>query len=410
MGRLTDRAIKAVRIASKDTLLQDGEGLALRIIKSGNKSWVFRYRRPGDKKQDKFTFASYPETSLKDARKQLIEFKNQLSQGIDPKVKRAAEINQNSTSIHMKTLFDLWINHLKITQEITARTVRQHEDRWNNHLKKYLANILVSDINRSHISLALDSMRQKGIKEETRKALTTISLALDYAVSRHYTEINHARLLKPKDFAASASKPRSRALSMEDLVMFWRVVDEALIHPSKLSPLTATAIKLLIITGARRSEVIGMRWDELDLINNIWTIQESRTKNRLGHTVFLPPIAVELIEEIKLFTHHSDYVFESLTSPGQHILPDSLSRSVQRLRLNDSELNEIDSFSVHDIRRSVATIWGEELKVLPHVIERMLNHQPKDKLIATYQRATYRDEQKEAWMEWGESLKQATAQ
>ena len=57
-------------------------------------------------------------------------------------------------------------------------------------------------------------------------------------------------------------------------------------------------------------------------------------------------------------------------------------------------------FTVHDLRRSAATAWGEHLKINPHIIERMLNHQPANKLVATYQRATYVEEQKTAWLAW----------
>lgn len=53
-------------------------------------------------------------------------------------------------------------------------------------------------------------------------------------------------------------------------------------------------------------------------------------------------------------------------------------------------------FSIHDIRRSAATAWGEHLKTAPHVIERMLNQQSQNKLVATYQRTVYADEQKKS--------------
>ncbi len=67
----------------------------------------------------------------------------------------------------------------------------------------------------------------------------------------------------------------------------------------------------------------------------------------------------------------------------------------------DAPLADMKPFSVHDIRRSNATAWGEHLKTEPHVIEKMLNHQPLNKLVATYQRAVYADEQKKAWLAWG---------
>jgi len=55
-------------------------------------------------------------------------------------------------------------------------------------------------------------MTCKGINEETHKALTIVNLTLDYGVQRHYLNENPARMLKPKDFGASALKPVDRAL------------------------------------------------------------------------------------------------------------------------------------------------------------------------------------------------------
>lgn len=114
-------------------------------------------------------------------------------------------------------------------------------------------------------------MSCKGIKEETRKALTTLNLMLDYGLTRHSIETNSARMLKSKDFAASATHSRDRVLSLPELRTLWSAPDQAteerkgIAKTSTLSIITATAIKILILTGARRGEVAGMRWDELNL-------------------------------------------------------------------------------------------------------------------------------------------------
>ena len=69
----------------------------------------------------------------------------------------------------------------------------------------------------------------------------------------------------------------------------------------------------------------------------------------------------------------------------------------------------VHCFTVHDLRRSAATAWAEHLKIQPHIIERMLNHQPLNKLVATYQRAQYVEEQEKAWEAWGELVYTAIA-
>jgi integrase len=92
-----------------------------------------------------------------------------------------------------------------------------------------------------------------------------------------------------------------------------------------------------------------------------------------------------------------------------HIHEDSLTGMIAKLRgLKGAKkltpLAELKPFTIHDLRRSAATAWGEYLKTDPHVIERMLNHQPINKLVATYQRAVYVEEQRAAWLAWGKKF------
>jgi integrase len=124
-------------------------------------------------------------------------------------------------------------------------------------LKKVLGTLLVKDVGRSHLSATLDAMTRKGIKEETRKALTTLNLMLDYALARHLIDQNPARMLKPKDFSATANRPRDRVLSSVELRQLWLALDQSFLS---MAATTAIALKLLILTGARRGEVAGMRW------------------------------------------------------------------------------------------------------------------------------------------------------
>jgi integrase len=177
-----------------------------------------------------------------------------------------------------------------------------------------------------------------------------------------------------------------------------------------------TAIKLLILTGARRTEVAAMRWDELSE-NGIWLLPTHRTKNKQAHTIYLSQIAMNLINDLKKLTGQSEFVFEN--GKG-HIHPDSLTSTINRLirvpddpktmrRASTAPLANMKPFSVHDIRRSAATAWGEHLKVKPHAIEQMLNHQPLNKLVAIYQRATYAEEQKAAWLACGEMVEHQIA-
>ena len=409
MGKLTDLKLKTCDSQSKDTFIQDGDGLALRVLKSGSKSWVFRYRRPVDKKQDKFTFGQYPAVSLKDARELARKFKKQLDQGIDPKFARAAEYDRNAQALTLGAVFSLWLAHMENTNAVGAKTLKQHTGRWEKHLKAALQNILATDITRGHIAAALEAMRHAGIVEETRKALTTINLMLDYATSRHLIHENPARLLKPKDFKATSNAPRERYLSLAEMRTFWKALDDG-----RASPLSIVAFKLLVLTGARRSEVVTAGWADIDIESGIWVIPD--TKNGKRHTVYLSTFAVNLIKSLIPLSGSGQYVFQSL-STDKHITADALTKNLARMQgagetgrpVTQSPLGHLEHFTVHDIRRSASTAWGEHLKVPPHIVEKMLNHQPKDKLVKTYQRAEYKAEQKAAWLAWSDKVEAVIA-
>jgi integrase len=404
MSKLTAKKVETAPPREKEYKLHDGGGLFLRIRPSGAKSWLFSFSLPNDRKLIRMTLGSVKTISLKDARAKLSELHTQVSQGIDPRFARAAKQTENATAVTMQKLFHDWIEFIKLTGTITPKWIKRHEDRWRLHLRKKLGNLLAKDVTRAHLAHALDAMTRKGIKEETRKALTTLNLMLDYGLTRHFIASNPARMLKPKDFTASAARSRERALTLQELRILWQALDQAteikkgIAKTSALSIITATAIKLLILTGARRAEVAGMRWDELDLEKNTWTLPINRTKNRKQHTIYLGELGMALITTLKQLTGNSDFVFDTGRQTG-HIHTDSLTTAINRLK-KSAQLSELKPFTIHDLRRSAATAWGEHLKVKPHVIEQMLNHQPSNKLTTTHQHAIDTKKQISSWLAW----------
>lgn len=427
MSKLTAKAIENAAPREKEYRIHDGGGLYFRVRPSGAKSWLFSFSLPGDRQLFRMPIGSLNDVSLKEARNKVIELRKLVAEGIDPRTAKAAAIAANAQAITMQVLFDTWIEFEKITRRVTTTWIKRHEDRWRLHLKTTLGNILARDITRAHLATALDVMTRKGIREETRKALSTLNLMMDYALTRHFIELNPARLLKPKDFAATASRPRDRVLSLPELRRVWQALDQSSDTTqsdgqiSAMSIVTTSAIKLLILTGARRGEIAAMRWDELNLDVGVWLLPSERTKNRQAHTIYLSNLAVEIIQSLLPMSGNSQFVFDTgHYRDGGHIHADTLTGVIARLRgmatgvkkklASDAPLADMPSFSVHDLRRSAATAWGEYLKTEPHVIEKMLNHQPLNKLVATYQRAIYADEQKAGWLAWGEIVEHQIVQ
>lgn len=415
MGKLTAKAIEKAVPREKEYKLNDGNGLYIRVRPSGVKSYLYSYRLPGNRSICRMTIASIDEISLKKVRETVTELRRLVAQGLDPRNVRAASKTENAQAITMQALFDAWLDFVRLTGDVAPSWSKKQENRWKLHLKKSLGDILVKDITRAHLAATLETMARRGAREETRKALTTLNLMLDYALKRHFIEVNPARILKPKDFSATANRPRDRVLTLTELRKLWLTLDhgiemrEGIASSATISLVTVTAIKLLILTGARRKEMAALSWQELDLDKGIWNLHFSRTKNKQSHTIYLSKIAIELLSDLKRITGHSEFVFDTSRDTQRcHIHEDSLTSALARLR-KTTLLSELEPFTIHDLRRSAATAWGEYLKTPPHIIEHMLNHQPRNKLIATYQQAVHAQEQKQTWLAWGEIVERQIA-
>jgi integrase len=372
-------------------------------------TWVYRFRL-NDKRRD-MVLGKFPQISLAEARDLHREAAALVLQGIDPLQSRAARIAENKADLTMRELVDRWLTHQSKTASIKPETIRQHRWRWDLYLSPHLADIRLSDLKRAHLAAALDETR-KASREHCRKGLTTLNLALDYAVARQLIAENPARILKPKDFEATMNKPRERWLSLKELRLLWNLLDVSTSPDTEddselrasVSRSLANALKLLILTGARRGEVAGMRWNEIDLENGVWTIPPSRAKNASEHTVYLSDLGLKLLGEQQALGRGGQHVFESPVKDHGAIHVDATTQAVGRVKevLCNGDNAKMVPFSVHDLRRTAASHWNETLGVDEQIVELMLNHRPQNKLVATYQQGKHRERQRQTWIRWDE--------
>ncbi|MGM0855899.1 MAG: integrase arm-type DNA-binding domain-containing protein [Pseudomonadota bacterium] len=384
-----------------------------------SKRWLYRYRING--KQHELQLGNYPAMSLSEARQAHREAVKVVEHGLDPRKQRASEKAVNLAAWTMQDAFNRWIELYQQTpgrnkQPPTAKTVSQQHGRWRRNLAPRLADFYVRDVSRRLIIDVLEQASKKS-KVEARHTLNLLRQLLRYCQKREQIEVNPTDGLTPSDIAASASPPRKRYLSLPELHQLWQAIDEARADTegkaatTVLSIAVANALKLLILTGARRGEVAFMRWCEVK--KDVWTIPAERTKSRRQHHVYLCPIARDLL--IEQHNLGGEFVFSSTQGTGKAIHPDSLSTTVARLqgRANKERnvaaaLNHLDHFTVHDLRRSFATQATETLMADPFLVEMMLAHSPP-KLIGTYNLAKRWKSQVAVWHSWGELIAQKVA-
>jgi integrase len=190
--------------------------------------------------------------------------------------------------------------------------------------------------------------------------------------------------IKPED-----SKPRERVLSDAELIAIWRACrDDDL----------GRLVKLLILTGARRSEVGGMSWSELDLERGTWTIPAARAKNHRGHTLPLPQMVLDIIATVSCMVGR-DQLFGARSARG---FTGWGAKDESALRA----AAEVSDWSLHDLRRTCATKMAD-LGVQPHIIEAVLNHVSGHKggVAGIYNRSSYEREVRAALMLWADHVR-----
>jgi integrase len=159
---------------------------------------------------------------------------------------------------------------------------------------------------------------------------------------------------------------------------FWNKLEAA-----GIPPVTASALKFILVTMQRSIEVRNMRYSSIKESENVWQMEMHETKNKTMHRVPLNQHALDIIEDVSNFTGASTYVFgatRSLSPPTarkRDLNPMGKTALPQAIRKKRKVL-DIDDFCPHDLRRTGAT-WITAVG-LPKLYARlMLNHSDGDR-------------------------------
>ena len=190
-------------------------------------------------------------------------------------------------------------------------------------------------------------------------------------------------------------RPRSRALSEEELKSFLQNLDDA----CRFQRLPHV-LRVLLLTLQRRSELALAQWREFDLNGKTWMIPDAHAKTGKGHTVPLSDWAVEELRKLKVMADGSRYVLPSADKSAP-IDPKYITRSVARC-LKRFKKHGVAAFTPHDLRRTGRTGLAR-LGVKIDIAERVLNH-ARERMEATYDVHEYVDEKREALDSWAKYL------
>lgn len=391
---LTDTEIKHAKPKAKVYSLADGGGLQLRVKPNGSKIWAFDYYTPHIKKRTSLSFGSYPEVSLAQSRKRREEARTLLSQDIDPKEHRD-EQNRLTTEAHsntLETIANRWldIKKTKITEGHATDTRRSLE----LHVFPSLGKLPIHKLTAKKAIEAIQPIAAKGSLETVKRLCQRLNEIMVFAVNTGLIEHNSLAGIH-KAFHAPV-KQHLPTIKPDQLPELMSTLSIASI---KLS--TRCLIEWQLHTMTRPSEAAGTRWEELDIVNALWSIPAARMKNRKPHSIPLTQQSLALLEVMRPISRTSDYVFPSDRSLTQHINKSTANMALKRMGFHGKLVS-------HGLRALASTTLNEQ-GFDPDIIEAALAHTGDNEVRNAYNRADYLERRKVMMALWSEHIENAAS-
>ena len=353
-----------VPVGKKQVILWDASvvGFGLRCYATGARTWIFVYRAPGGGRKATsqiLTLGSWPTVSVEAARKAARGHAGAVANGRDPAAERREERRAEKATLRLA--LDDYDRSLEQRRIVNVRTTM-------STLRRGLAVLMKNDVRtltRGHYVAAIAVIERGGrlgAAEDLRKHSRTFA---EWAVARGLADYNPlAGLRRPRLTRAERLEvtERGRALSDSELRDVWQTAENL----GSFGGL----MQLALLTGMRRGELSGLRWD--DIKTDRIVLDARHTKTGVDHQIPLSGLMRQVLAN--QLRAGSALVFPS-TRTNTRIL--GWTKLVKKLvKVSGVKL------TMHDTRRTCRTLMSR-LEVPEDVAELAIGHQRAD-LVARY--------------------------
>ncbi|SER25751.1 Integrase [Rosenbergiella nectarea] len=355
--------------------ITDANGLSVRISPKGVLNFQYRFLWSG--KYQRVGIGRYPSVSLKDARNIADELKVLLFSGTDPRIYFIKTCSSRAT---LKDCLAYWYENYVITQ-LRPKTQNLYQSTVIKIMDGHFANVPIEDITAKQW-VDFFTKQEKVNPRRARQVLSQLRTAIHWCVRRQLISSSSLLNLLPRDFGSS-SKVGDRVLTYNELAEIWLKIER-----SRASSANKLLHQMLMLWGARNSELRLATKSHFDLESMIWTIPKELSK--MGNIIRRP-----IFEQIEPFVERAMTTYQDVLFPGDSLTTpitiSSANRYIGRIR---SDM-DIGYWRAHDFRRTLATRLSEQ-GVMPHVTERMLGHDLGG-IMAVYNKHDWIEEQKKGY-------------
>ena len=369
-GRLSKRRVDA---AKPGETIWDGElpGFGMRVSKGGARSYVLKYRRGAIQRWLTIGRHGAPWTPAT-ARKAAMKLLAEVGEGGDPAARKALDAKAETLAAFSKRYLEEYAQvHKKVST--TAEDARLLK----NHILPELGNLRLQDIQRADVARFHRTMKE--IPYSANRCLALLSHMVNVAQEwgdlpdgpnpcrriKKYPERSRERFLSAQELkrlGAALTKAETKGLPAVDQLRKPKNADRGKPKTIKESNYVTAAIRLLIFTGARLSEILTLEWRDVDLKARLLRLRDSKTGEK---TIVLAAPALEVLQSLPR-QRGNPYVICGRKA-GSHLI--NIQKPWRRIRASAG----LDDVRIHDLRHSFASVAAAGGMSLP-LIGSLLGH------------------------------------
>jgi integrase len=415
MARIKSLTALKVSRVRKPGFYPDGGGLYLQVTlgASGNinKSWLYRYQVNGRERY--MGLGPLATTTLVQARGKATEARQQRERGVDPIDAKHNQRAAQALAAAKSMTFDQCRDGYITAHRASWRNAR-HAQQWTSTLETYVTpvfgKISMQAVDTGLVMKVLEPI-WSATPETASRVRGRIESIINWARARGYRKDEYGRDLEnparwrghlddllPKFRDVQKRKREREGRGDHHAAMPYHAISAFAAALQTRSGTAARALEFTILTAARHGEVLGAKWDELDLRANVWTIPASRMKGGREHRVPLSKAAVAVIKHMGQ-ARENEYVF-----PGNHRATLSMMAMPRLLQLMGG-----GDFTIHGFRSTFRDWVAECTDFSGEVAEAALAHVVRDKVEAAYRRGDLLEKRRELMDAWAEFCIKVTA-
>lgn len=386
---LTDLALRNLKPRAALYKIADRDGMYAAVSPLGTISFRYDYRINGRRETLTIGRYGFGGISLAVARDKLWNARRLVGEGISPAQQKQREKARGPETQTFSDHANRWLYGATMAE--STRSVRKSV--LDRDILPAFKKRLLSEIHGEDLRALCMRVKARGAPATAVQIRDIVKLIYGYA------NLHGEKVANPADSVNAASiatfMPKDRVLSPQEIHLMSKQLDSVAIYPT-----IRLALRMILLTLVRKSELIQATWDEVDFENATWTIPKHRMKGRKPHVVYLSQQALDIFIELQAHAAGSKFVLPSRYDAARCMSNATLNRVTQLVAQRAKTAGvPLEPFTVHDLRRTGSTLLNE-MGFNRDWIEKCLAHEEGRSSRSIYNKAEYAEQRSHMLQEW----------